>query len=104
MKVTILEKNLSNVFYHVYKGDNLESIAKKLNTTINIIKQSNPLSDLDNLEEGDILFISKCFKYVYITKPLDSLESIAKNFNVSVQYIKEVNNIENIFVGERILI
>ena len=98
--------------YTVQKGDSLYSIAKKYNTTPDIIIRDNSLSS-NNLSVGQNLKIrvdksnekiEECFgedyipptteeTRIYTVKKGDSLYSIAKNYNTSIDKIKRINNL-----------
>ena len=100
------------VNYTVQKGDSLYSIAKKYNTTPDIIIRDNSLSS-NNLSVGQNLKIrvdksnekiEECFgedyipptteeTRIYTVKKGDSLYSIAKNYNTSIDKIKRINNL-----------
>jgi len=94
---------LSNDYYIVQKGDNLYSIAKKYNTTIDNIKRLNNLSN-NLLSVGQKLIIKNIPSYGnnYIVVNGDTLYSIARRYNVSVDYLKKINNLNsnNITIGQ----
>ncbi|MHA2009767.1 MAG: LysM peptidoglycan-binding domain-containing protein, partial [Promethearchaeota archaeon] len=46
------------------ESDTLESIAKKYNTTVDLIKEYNKLESLDQVSPGDTLIISKASKFL----------------------------------------
>lgn len=83
--------------YKVVSGDNLYSIAKKYNTTVDSIKNLNNLSS-NLLSIGQVLKIptSTTSNQNYTTYKVvsgDSLYSIAKKYNTTVNNIKTINNL-----------
>ena len=105
------------VNYTVKKGDNLYSIAKEYNTTVDIIMKDNALSDT-NLSIGQNLkirisdnlgIIEECYgeetivnTIDYTVKSGDSLYQIAKRYNTTVDEIKSLNNLtsNNLSIGQ----
>ena len=98
---------LSNDYYIVQKGDNLYSIAKKFNTTIDNIKRLNNLSN-NLLNVGQKLIIKNIPSYGNKYKVVngDTLYSIARRYNVSVNELKRINNLSNnnINIGQELII
>lgn len=94
--------DLSNngfVIYTVKAGDSLYSIAKKYNSTVDLLRRYNNLSS-DLLSIGQIIKIpdenddSEDEDYLYyIVKVGDTLYSIAKKYGISVEDIKKNNNL-----------
>ncbi len=112
----------SYTLYTVVKGDNIYSIARKFNTTVDDIKRDNNLKN-DALSIGQSLKIrtkgteqvEECFgeEYipdtkdrVYVVQRGDSLYSIAKKFNTSVTNIKNKNNLTSntLQIGQKLTI
>ena len=95
--------------YKVVSGDNLYSIAKKYNTTVDKIKSLNNLQS-NILSIGQVLKIpndtnttsTKTYKVV----SGDSLYSIAKKYNTTVDKIKSLNNLTSnlLNIGDELLI
>ena len=95
--------------YKVVSGDNLYSIAKKYNTTVDKIKSLNNL-DSNILSIGQILKLpsntntssTKTYKVV----SGDSLYSIAKKYNTTVDKIKSLNNLTSnlLNIGDELLV
>lgn len=102
-----------NISYIVQKGDNLYSIARKYDTTVNEIKRYNNLSS-NLLSIGQKLVIpinmsvdNNIKNYVsYVVEKGDSLYSIAKKYSTTVTKIIKDNNLENTFlsIGDVLLI
>ena len=97
-------------FYVVQKGDNLNTIAKKYNTTVAEIKEWNHLSS-PNIKLGTSLQVSNAaletketavavatpeLKDIqYEVQKGDNLGNIAKKFGSSLSDLKEWNNLQN---------
>ena len=109
----------STDFYEVQRGDNLFSIAKKFNVSLEDLKKWNNLNDL-NVEQGSKLALvnndaepikETTFKTeVKITEHLvdrgETLGTIARKYDVSISDIKDWNNIEDNMVqlGAKIIV
>lgn len=96
--------------YVVKKGDNLYSIARDNNISVDILIQDNKLNN-STLQIGQVLkirispdtIIEECFGQdynpdienltTYVVKKGDSLYSIANKYNTSVEEIKKLNNL-----------
>lgn len=106
-------------FYEVQKGDNLFSIAKKFNVSLEDLKKWNNLNDL-NVEQGSKLALvnndedpTKEATYkteVKITEHIvdrgENLGIIARKYDVSISDIKDWNKIEdnNIQLGAKLIV
>lgn len=106
-------------FYEVQKGDNLFSIAKKFNVSLEDLKKWNNLNDL-NVEQGSKLALVKndeepakeaTYKTeVKITEHIvdrgENLGIIARKYDVSISDIKDWNKIEdnNIQLGAKLIV
>lgn len=88
--------------YIVQRGDTLWSIAKKLGTTVNEIKEENNLN-------SNLLYINQELKVPnydlaeesninYVVKKGDTLWSVAKSYGVSVPDLKSYNNLMSDFL------
>jgi membrane-bound lytic murein transglycosylase D len=109
----------SSDFYEVQKGDNLFSIAKKFNVSLEDLKKWNNLNDL-NVEQGSKLALvnndedpTKEATYkteVKITEHIvdrgENLGIIARKYDVSISDIKDWNKIEdnNIQLGAKLIV
>lgn len=101
---------LANDYYIVKKGDNLYSIARKYNTTVDAIKKLNNLTN-NNLSIGQRLTIKAIpttddSNTYYIVKKGDNLYSIARKYNTTVDEIKRLNNLtnNNLSIGQKLII
>ena len=106
-------------FYEVQKGDNLFSIAKKFNVSLEDLKKWNNLNDL-NVEQGSKLTLvnndeepvkEATYKTeVKITEHIvdrgENLGIIARKYDVSISDIKDWNKIEdnNIQLGAKLIV
>lgn len=106
-------------FYVVQQGDNLSTIAKKYNVSIDDLKQWNDLSDntiqLDSkLKIADIINDTKeesapkteIKNVEYVVQRGDNLSSIAKKNNVAVSDLKTWNDLsdDTIQLGDKIIV
>jgi len=106
-------------YYVVQKGDNLGNIAKKLNVTVEEIKEWNHLSDV-NIQLGSSLQVanivaesqeentpaSKWENTEYVVKKGDNLGNISKKFGSSMDDLKQWNNLQdhNIAIGSTLIV
>jgi membrane-bound lytic murein transglycosylase D len=106
-------------FYEVQKGDNLFSISKKFNVSLEDLKKWNNLNDF-NVEQGSKLALvnndvepakeTANKSEVKITEHIvdrgENLGSIARKYDVSIADIKDWNKIEdnNIQVGAKLIV
>jgi len=98
--------------YIVQKGDTLYSIAKKYNTTVDMIKTSNNLTT-NTLSIGQNLKIPTkeeleipTTTITYIVKPGDTLYSIAREYNTTINNIRTQNNLTTdlLTIGQTLLL
>ncbi|MBQ6687269.1 MAG: LysM peptidoglycan-binding domain-containing protein [Bacilli bacterium] len=92
--------------YIVKYGDNLYSIAKKYNVSVDNLKSTNNLTN-NILSVGQMLIIPSTTSYItYIVKPGDSLYSIARTFGTTVSEIESLNNLSTsiLSVGQQLLL
>ena len=97
------------LIYTIKKGDNLYSIAKNYNITLDeLINFNQQGSTLLHIGEQLLIPINNQTNnnIQYIIKPGDTLYNIAKRYNTNVDEIKRINNLNNnmLKIGETILI
>ena len=88
---------LNEVFggsYTVCKGDTLDSIAKRFNTTKRLIMLDNFLDE--EVEIGTVLYI-KIYKVIHTVKLNESIEDIAATYNTGAQEILNLNKTSQIY-------
>ena len=78
--------------YTVSKGDTLYGIAKKFNTSIDKLKETNNL-DNNMLSIGQKIIIPFEEDMTYVVKAGDTLYNIARKFNTTVNDLKKLNNL-----------
>lgn len=95
--------------YTVKKGDNLYSIARANNTTVDKLKDINNLTS-NNLSIGQVLKLpsgdTTKDNVVYTVKKGDSLYSIAREYGTTVDALKKLNNITSntLSIGQKLLL
>jgi len=100
----------------VSPGETLSSVARKYNTTVELIKENNKLST-DFITIGQKLTINPGLKnktpqkqadyaLVHIVKPGETLTSISKTYGVSIESLAAANQLQtpNITVGQKLTI
>jgi membrane-bound lytic murein transglycosylase D len=105
-------------YYEVQRGDNLFSIAKKFNVSLEDLKKWNNLNDL-NVQLGSKLALANKDENAIAEEPKtetkivehkvrkgEYLGSIAKKYNVTLAEIKEWNGLEsnNVKLGETLIV
>ena len=105
---TSINNNTNNNenIYIVKSGDSLYSIAKKFNTTVNDIKNTNNLSNNLLSINQKLIIPSSSNSITYTVVKGDSLYSIARKYNTTVDIIKRNNNLTNnlLSIGQKIII
>ena len=106
-------------FYEVQKGDNLFSIAKKFNVSLEDLKKWNNLNDFNVVQGSKLALVNNDVEpaketanksEVKITEHIvdrgENLVSIARKYDVSIADIKDWNKIEdnNIQVGAKLIV
>ena len=95
--------------YTVVKGDNLTKIAKKYNTTVDLLVRLNNIKDKNLIHIGQVLKIPKSStsEVYYTVVKGDNLTKIAKKYNTTVDELVRLNNIKNknlIYIGQKLRI
>lgn len=96
--------------YEIKKGDSLSSIAKKFNTTVNMLADINNIDYPDMLRAGMDIIVPKgkenYFGYYKIEKG-DSLYKIGMQYNINPELLAALNGLDMddfIYPGQEILI
>ncbi|HEY8003327.1 MAG TPA: LysM peptidoglycan-binding domain-containing protein [Phenylobacterium sp.] len=79
--------------YVVKKGDTLEKIADKLDTTVAELMSANKLKKTSTLQPGDVIKGPVVAKKAYIVASGDTVFSIAKRLHVSVEELRDENDL-----------
>ena len=100
------KNNNLDITYVVKPGDTLYNIAKRFNTTVDILKEKNNLnSNLLKISDTIIIPGTKNYK-TYVVKTNDTLLNLANTFNTTIDRLKQINNLEteDIVVGQILLV
>lgn len=103
--IKILEqKKLNEILYTCGEGESLESVANKFGTSVQEIRQDNPM--LTNIYDGCMILIKNLGKRRITVAPLQNLAMIAEENNTTVDKIMRLNDLksEKIFVGMQLFI
>lgn len=115
---SVEENESPSDYYEVQRGDNLFSIAKKFNVSLEDLKKWNNLDDL-NVQSGSKLALVNKDENAVAEEPKtetkivehkvrkgEYLGSIAKKYNVTLAEIKEWNGLEsnNVKLGETLIV
>ena len=99
-------------YYTVQSGDSLWGIAKKFNTSVDLLKSTNNLTS-NSLRIGQLLKIPSSEEIpstgdfiTYIVSSGDNLYKIANNYGTTVQELMTYNNLNttNLSIGQQLLI
>ena len=101
LRIPVEENTQNYIIYTVKSGDNLYSIARKYDTTVDEIKKLNNLS-------SNLLSINQQLKIptqkqdepvenygTYTVKSGDNLYAIARKYNITVDELKTINNLKS---------
>ena len=96
--------------YRLENDENLDTIAKKFNTTSKVLQDLNNIYYLDNLRKGMEIIVPEeaqdYFNY-YVVDKGDSLYAIARKYNINPELLASMNglNMEDyIYPDQQILI
>src|SRR5437868_5809313 len=78
--------------YVVKRGDTLEKIADKLDTSVAELKKDNKIKS-NMLQPGDVLKGPPVTKKAYVVASGDTVYSIAQRFHVSVEELRDENDL-----------
>ena len=97
----------TTITYKVVRGDTLEKIAKKYNTTVDSLVALNNIKDKDKIYAGQVLKIDKKSNTIYTVVAGDTLSKIAKKYNTTVDNLVALNGIvdkDKIYMGQKLKI
>jgi len=96
--------------YSLKKGENLDSVAKKFNTDIEMLKSINNIYFDDQIRVGMDIIVPKnkeqYFNY-YVIESGDNLYAIARRYNINPELLASMNGLEMddyIYPNQEILI
>ena len=102
------EFNFDEYFNDAPKITKIKFEEEKENNTVisdNIIENNLNIENINNITNNIINDEKKYYKYkVYIVRQNDTIDSICSKYNVNINNIKEYNDINNINVGDKIII
>ena len=78
-------------YYTVNSGDTISSIARKYNTTVEIISSINGLKEGEYIYQNEILLIPKEGVKTYLTKNGDTLKEILKKIEANLAQLNAQN-------------
>ncbi len=96
--------------YLVGKGESLNSIAQKCNTSVKVLQDINNIYYLDALREGMEIIVpteSKDYFNYYTVESGDSLYAIARKYNINPELLASINGLnmtDYIYPNQQILI
>ena len=86
--------------YKIYKieaGDTFESVAKKFNTTVDMLKRINGMNENDNILVSQYLIVPVergVLFDIYVVQPGDNMYQIAKRYGVKEEELLKLNGLE----------
>ena len=90
----VVEVEGPRVTYEVKKGDNLEKIAKKLDTEVEQLAKDNKLKKPYVIQPGDELKGPKTTAKAYTVGQGDTLSGVSRRFGVSVDALRDENDLK----------
>ncbi len=100
-----VEENINNIDFDNYMDDYFKDESKNIEITKEDSDNTNIENNLNNLTQNIINNENKYYTYkVYIVREGDNIENICSKYNVSVDDLIEYNDINNISLGDKIII
>ena len=93
---------MKTVLYTVKEGDKLSRIAERFHSAEAAIRVRNGLNG--EPFEGMRLLIDEQEAFGYTVRPFDTVDGIAAKFGTTGEKIRQLNGIDEVFVGQRILV
>jgi len=81
------------VTYKVKRGDSLEKIARKLDATVDQLREDNDLSRREKIQPGQTLKGPASTASAYVAGPGDTLSAIARRFGVTAEALRAENDL-----------
>ena len=103
----LLDQGADVAVYEVKDGDNVGSIAKEFDVTVNTILWANDIDDPDMIMPGDKIFILPVTGVKHVVKDGDNIDKIAKKYKAEKDKIIAFNELPadgEIKVGEELII
>lgn len=93
---------MKTVLYTVKGGEKLGEIAERFHTAEAAVRAKNNLKG--EPFEGMKLLIDEQEAFGYTVRPFDTVGIIARKFNTTSEKLRALNAIDEVFVGQRILV
>lgn len=95
--------------YTIVQGDTLWGIARKFNTTVDIIRKFNNIPNPNLIYSGQVITIveSPAEAIIYTVRPGDTLYSIARRYGTYVKNLVDFNYLTNpnlIYPGQQLVV
>ncbi len=96
--------------YKLSKGEDLDSVARKFNTSVKVLQDLNNIYFLDSLREDMELIVpasSKDYFNYYTVETGDSLYAIARKYNINPELLASMNGLnmdDYIYPNQQLLI
>ncbi len=98
-----MQINVKNkLAYRLQYGETAQSISNALNMDIRELFGVN--GNINNLQCGDIIILSKSYSKCYIVKPLDTKEDIARNLGITVERLINYTKCDKFYIGQKIML
>ena len=90
--IMIVKNYLTNYIYKVKNGE----------TLLEIMSRGFCVDGIHDVNEGDLIVLSRPKSIRYVVKPLESLDNISEKFGVSVSDVMNMNNLKTtkLFIGQ----
>ena len=104
-----LQPALGSFNYTIEPGDTLYGIARKFNTTVDILLKFNPLPNPNLIYPGRVLLIAESppEAIIYTVQPGDTLYSIARRYGTFINNLVRFNYLTNpnlIYPGQQLVV
>ncbi len=100
-----LEDNITNIDFDNYMDDYFKDESKDIQITEKDSDNTNIENNINNLTQNIINNENKYYTYkVYIVRQEDTIENICSKYNVQIEDLLEYNDVDNISLGDKIII